>query len=218
MNWLRQIFKRQLGADTSAVPPDRRDSSPSTAQASLSPEELAADLFAAADALSKQADAHMAAQKPAQALPAMDAAIASTKEGLGLRTDNPGREQRLSQLYGLQASIKVKLGDLDGASKSLLDSWVTCRALSDRFPADPELKAEVSIALQKIARVLMLQGRYADALKFIQDASSIMAAVSQAHPTETKYRQYFQAYTELLSECFIGMGKPEIAAQLTHRA
>jgi tetratricopeptide (TPR) repeat protein len=207
MKWLQQLFKQT----------PKPDSLPSTPQASMSPESDAAQRFAAADALSQQADALMAEQQPEQALLAMEAAIMQTTQGLSMHADNPAREHRLSQLYGLRASIKVKLGDMDGATQSLLDSWVTSRSLSDRFPADPELKAEVSIALQKIARVLMLQRRHADALKFIQDASSIMAELAQAHPTETKYRQYFQAYTELLAECFIGMGQPELAAQLTQQ-
>jgi hypothetical protein len=96
----------------------------------------------------------------------------------------------------------------------VIDSWVTYRALSDSFPIDPELKADVGIALQKVARVLMLQGRYGNAVKFIQDASAIFAALAQEWNGEPKYRQYFAACTELLAECFTAMGHPEMAAEL----
>jgi tetratricopeptide (TPR) repeat protein len=202
MNWFRKV----LGGKSDAAPPTPAAPDPEAA------------LFAPVDALDAEANRAMAEGRPADALTAMNAAIASLHEALKGRTDQPGRERWLSELYGKQGSIKVALGDLDGAAQCMLDSCVTVRALSDRYPIDPELKSEVGIALQKVARVLMLQGRHGNALKFIQDASAIFAALAKEWNGEPKFRQYFAACTELLAECFTALGQPELAAELKRNA
>jgi tetratricopeptide (TPR) repeat protein len=199
MNWFRETFGRKQ-APTSAAPATRDDR-----VASLT--EQTASLEAEADSL-------MAQGKPADALVAMNVAIAALTALLKGQTDLAGSERWLGALHDKLGSIKAKLGDLDGAAKAFLESWGTLRALSDRFPIDPELKADVGIALQKVARVLMLQGRHGDALKFIQDASAIFAGLAKEWNGEPKYRQYFAACTELMAECFTALGKPEIAAEL----
>jgi tetratricopeptide (TPR) repeat protein len=207
MNWFRNTFgRRERAAPAEAgpqVPP---------------PPPQDAGLFAVAEGLNAEADRLMAEGKPAEALPAISAAAASVLATVGSRTDLPGPERWLAELQGKEASVKVRLGDLDGAAQSLLDSLMTYRGLSDRFPIDPDLKAEVGIALQKIARVLMLQGRHGDALTFIQDASQIFAGLAAEWTGEERFRQFFAACTDLMAECFTALGKPDLAAELKRRA
>jgi tetratricopeptide (TPR) repeat protein len=208
MNWFRKI----LGAK-----PDEPPGVPMPA-APPPPEDREASLFGQTKALEAEADLLMSQNKPADAQVAMKVAIAALSAAVKGRNDLPARERWLGALYDKLGSIKVKLGDLDGAAQAFLDSWTVVRVVSDRFPIDPELKADVGIALQKVARVLMLQGRHAEALKFIQDASQIFAGLAAEWNGEPKYRQYFAACTELLGECFTALGKPEMAAELKRQA
>jgi tetratricopeptide (TPR) repeat protein len=208
VNWFRNTFGRKQDAEPAAPeppPPDPRDA-------------RIASLTDQTTALEAEADTLMAQDKPADALVAMNVAIAALGAALKGRSDLTGLERWQGALYDKLGSIKVKLGDLDGAAQAFLDRWVTLRGLSDRHPIDPELKSDVGIALQKVARVLMLQGRHGDALKFIQDASGIFAGLAKEWSGEPKYRQYFAACTELLAECFTALGKPELAAELKRQA
>jgi tetratricopeptide (TPR) repeat protein len=206
MNWFRDTFGRKEGAAPAAPePPAPRD-------------DRVAALTDQTAALEAEADSLMAQDKPADALVAMNVAIAALHAALKDRTDLPARERWLSALHDKLGSIKVKLGDLEGAAQAFLESWTLHRSLSDRFPIDPDIKTDAGIALQKVARVLMLQGRHANALTFIQDASAIFAGLAQEWSGEPKYRQYFAACTELLAECFTALGKPELAAELLRRS
>jgi tetratricopeptide (TPR) repeat protein len=206
MSWLGKLFGNKTPIADGTTPPAPQD-----------PENDQPDdglLFGPADALNEEADRLMSVNRPADALSAMDAAIACLHESLAVCQDSPDRGRWLGELYDKQASIKVQLGDIDGANKSLLDSWVTYRSLADRFPQQPHLRCDSAIALQKIARVLMLQGCHANALKFIQDASTIFADLAQQYPDEPNYRRFFGMMTELLSQCMNALGHSDIAAQL----
>lgn len=209
MNWFRNVLggKQEVAPAQGSPPGSPPDPPPASG-------DRDASLFGQAEGLEAEADQLMAQSKPADALVAMNVAIAAVHAALKARTDLPARERWHATLYDKLGSIKAKLGDLDGAAKAFLDSWTLYRGLSDRFPIDPEIKADAGIALQKVARVLMLQGRHVDALKFIQDASAVFAGLAKEWSGEAKYRQYFEACTELMAECFTALGKPELAAEL----
>jgi hypothetical protein len=124
MNWFRNVLGRK---------PDPAPAAPSSSGSPSEPprasEDRDASLFGQTEWLEAEADSHMAQGKPADALVAMNVAIAALNAALKDRTDLPARERWLGTLHDKLCSIKVKLRDLDGAAQAFLASWATLRAL-----------------------------------------------------------------------------------------
>ena len=195
-------------------PPARADGSRNKA---VDPAADAGNPFAPADAHDAAADAWMHDGKPAEALGAMKAAIASLKEALVKSPGNPGRERRLAELFGKLASIKFKLADGQGAKEALVESAMAYRGLSARFKEDADLQIQESMAVQKVARIWLAERQPREAMDAVMKAFGIFGRIDRSRVNPETWKVLYNAYTELGAECLSGMGRQKEADEMRSR-
>jgi uncharacterized protein HemX len=94
--------------------------------------------------------------------------------------------------------ISAQLGDMSGAVKLLQDALDTCKALSQHYPGNADLKRRVAGSLANLANVHRRMGDLTVARQRLNEARAVIAELRAGDPANQEYASDADVFDKLL--------------------